>query len=211
MSSRAPLRILLATASSQSPACPSGALFDVLAVSPEGDVARALERHAAELVVIDDLAVCRRLRAQTTAPLVFLAADDADLIVRAFESGADDVVDERCDARVFEARMRCLLGRSRTAPARYEFGDLVVDSAAVQVLKNGVPVSMTPTEYRLLVHFVEHAGIAHSRDDLLQTVWGYSWRGDSRLVDVHVARLRAKLGARLLETVRGVGYRFVTG
>ena len=205
-----PLRILLATASAPSSTCPDGGLFDVLVVSPARDLTGAIGHHAAELVVIDDLAICPSLRASTSVPLVFLAADDPDLIVRAFEAGVDDVVDERCDPRVFEARMRCLLGRARSAPARYEFGDLVVDSAAVQVLKNGVPVSMTPTEYRLLVHFVEHAGIAHSRDDLLQTVWGYSWRGDTRLVDVHVARLRAKLGARLLETVRGVGYRFVT-
>lgn len=207
---QAPLRILLASASSPSLACPDGALFDVLAVSPARDLTLSIAGHAAQIVVIDDLAICRAVRVTTAVPLVFLVGDDSDLIVRAFEAGADDVVDPCCDARVFEARMRCLLGRARAVPVRREFGDVVVDPSAQLVLKNGVPVSITPIEYRLLVHFVENAGIVHSRGDLLQTVWGYSWLGDARLVDVHVARLRAKLGARLLETVRGVGYRFVT-
>ena len=207
---QAPLRILLAAASSPALISLGGVLFDVRATPRGEDLITSIARHAPEIVLLDDLATCRSLRAVTATPLVFVCSDDPDLIVRAFEAGAHDVVDGRCDPRVFEARMRCLLGRTRPAPARYEFGDLVVDPVAVQVLRNGVPVAITPTEYRLLVHFVEHAGIAHSRDDLLRIVWGHSWRGDTRLVDVHVARLRAKLGARLLETVRGVGYRFVT-
>jgi DNA-binding response OmpR family regulator len=66
---------------------------------------------------------------------------------------------------------------------------------------------LTPTEYRLLLDLAEHAGIVRSRDDLLQSVWGYDWSGDARLVDVHVQRLRAKIGAGAIETVRGLGYK----
>ena len=73
--------------------------------------------------------------------------------------------------------------------------------------REGTPVSLTATEYRLLVDLATHAGIVRSRDELLGSVWDYSWSGDTRLVDVHVQRLRAKVGRDVIETVRGLGYR----
>ena len=205
-----PLRILLAATGIASVMTFEKRAFDVRAVEVGVDLLELIDDHRAEVVITDDLALCRMLRTRTPVPLVFVADNDPDRIVAAFTAGAADVVDPLCHARVLQARIRVAMRHAPVPPARYEIGEIVVDPVAAQVHRAGVPVPITPTEYRLLLHFVEHAGIAHTRDELLQTVWGYSWGGDSRLVDVHVARLRAKLGARLLETVRGVGYRFVT-
>jgi DNA-binding response OmpR family regulator len=88
-------------------------------------------------------------------------------------------------------------------------GDLEIDRDGMEVRADGAPVSLTPTEYRLLLELAEHAGMVCSRERLLETVWGYVWTGDTRLVDMHVRRLRAKIGSEAIETVRGAGYKLV--
>ena len=89
--------------------------------------------------------------------------------------------------------------------------ELVIDRAGMEVHVAGEPVSLTPTEYRLLIELAEHPGVVCSRERLLEDVWGYIWAGDTRLVDMHVRRLRAKIGADMIETVRGAGYKLVKG
>jgi len=93
------------------------------------------------------------------------------------------------------------------ASAGSTFGDLEVDRDALEVRLAGRPVELTPTELRLLLCFVDSPGTVLTRDVLLEQVWDYQWGGDSRVVDVHVQRLRAKIGQDLIETVRGFGYK----
>ena len=160
---------------------------------------------------VDGITVCRSLRAQTPdLPIVILSArDDAFDVVLGLETGADDYVTKPFDPPVLIARLRALLRRvERIGNGRsITLGEVEIDEAGMRVLHGGAPVLLTPTEYRLLVDLARNVGIARSRADLLESVWGYTWTGDSRLVDVHIMRLRAKLGSKLVETVRGVGYR----
>jgi DNA-binding response OmpR family regulator len=93
----------------------------------------------------------------------------------------------------------------RTGPLR--FGTVEIDPDGVRVVRDGEPVTLTPTEMRLLLRFAESPGTVLSRDILLESVWNYQWGGDSRVVDVHVQRLRNKIGGDLIETVRGFGYK----
>ncbi|URN17151.1 winged helix-turn-helix domain-containing protein, partial [Streptomyces sudanensis] len=87
------------------------------------------------------------------------------------------------------------------------FGDLEVDTEGMEVRRGGAPVALTPTEMRLLLEFSSAPGTVLSRDRLLERVWDYGWGGDTRVVDVHVQRLRAKVGQDRIETVRGFGYK----
>jgi DNA-binding response OmpR family regulator len=87
------------------------------------------------------------------------------------------------------------------------FGDLEIDTEGMEVHKGGTPVALTPTEMRLLLEFSSAPGTVLSRDKLLERVWDYGWGGDTRVVDVHVQRLRTKIGQDRIETVRGFGYK----
>jgi DNA-binding response OmpR family regulator len=87
------------------------------------------------------------------------------------------------------------------------FGDLEIDTEGMEVRKDGAPVALTPTEMRLLLEFSSAPGTVLSRDKLLERVWDYGWGGDTRVVDVHVQRLRTKIGQDRIETVRGFGYK----
>jgi DNA-binding response OmpR family regulator len=90
-------------------------------------------------------------------------------------------------------------------------GEVEIDRQGMEVRVGSELVSLTPTEYRLLLELAEHSGAVLSRERLLEEVWGYVWAGDTRLVDMHVRRLRAKIGAETIETVRGAGYKLVKG
>jgi DNA-binding response OmpR family regulator len=112
------------------------------------------------------------------------------------------------------ARIRALLRRAQptTAAGRIELGDLLVDTLAHEVLVQGRKLSLTRREFELLAFLAAQPERVHSREELLRKVWGYDYVGETRTVDVHVRRLRAKLGEqnRLIETVTGVGYRFAS-
>jgi DNA-binding response OmpR family regulator len=112
---------------------------------------------------------------------------------------------------VLAARLRAVLRRAtRTEPAPVmRFGEMEIDPLGMEVRSAGEPVALTPTEYRLLLMLAENAGIVLSRERLLEDVWGYLWAGDTRLVDMHVRRLRGKVGHDAIETVRGAGYKLV--
>jgi DNA-binding response OmpR family regulator len=170
---------------------------------------------------MDGFELCRRLSGTNALPLVLLTArsDPIDIVV-GLECGADDYVIKPVEPRVLDARIKAVLRRSApavpaAAPAgRISLGSLVVDEAAMAVTRDGVEVHLTPTELRLLLELLHHAGQALSRRVLLERVWDYGYLGDSRLVDACVQRLRAKIedepgNPALIRTVRGVGYRLV--
>ena len=167
---------------------------------------------------LDGFEVCRRIRRTDQVPIILLTArsDDIDVVV-GLEPGADDYVVKPVQPRVLDARIRAVLRRhsGSAAPEQADvavFGDLSVDRSAMIVSRNGAPISLTPTELKLLVELSRRPGQALSRQQLLRLVWDHDYLGDSRLVDACVQRLRAKVelvpgDPQLIRTVRGIGYR----
>jgi DNA-binding response OmpR family regulator len=177
-----------------------------------------LDRHGFGIVVLDiglpgmdGFDVCRRLRARSTVPIVMLTARDEEADrVAGLELGADDYVPKPFSPRELAARIKAVLRRTSgfETPARLALGDLAIDRDAHEARLAGRPVELTGKEFDLLAFLVEHAGIVFSREQLLDRVWGMSFAGGTRTVDVHVAQLRRKLGrAELIRTVRGAGYK----
>lgn len=166
------------------------------------------------------LDVCRMLRALSPVPIIIVTAqtDTVDLVT-GLEAGADDYVTKPIILRALDARIRALLRRAalQDPPGRqrHEFGHLELRTTEATVLKHGVPIELTKTEFRLLCELAENANAVLSRDQLLERVWGYEHLGDSRLVDAHIHRLRAKIeidpdNPTLVVTVRGLGYRLAS-
>ncbi|WP_433891593.1 two-component system response regulator CseB [Streptomyces sp. CA-111067] len=165
---------------------------------------------------LDGVSLCRRIRDESTVPVIMLSARaEAIDVVLGLEAGADDYVTKPFDGAVLVARIRAVLRRFRATaadepaadPARLAFGDIVIDPEGLEVTRGGERLALTPTEMRLLLEFAGAPGTVLSRDRLLARVWDYEWGGDTRVVDVHVQRLRAKIGQHRLETVRGFGYK----
>jgi DNA-binding response OmpR family regulator len=161
----------------------------------------------------DGFDVCREIRARSTVPVLFLTArdDEVDRIL-GLELGADDYLVKPFSPRELVARVRAILRRTREGPAPQEVitvGDLDVDLRRRESRRAGEVVALTTREFDLLAFLANNVGLALSRQQLLDGVWGSDWYGDERTVDVHVAQLRKKLGSDLpLATVWGVGYRF---
>jgi DNA-binding response OmpR family regulator len=169
---------------------------------------------------LDGVSLCRSIRDESTVPVIMLSAraDSIDVVL-GLEAGADDYVTKPFDGAVLVARIRAVLRRfdrangGRQDPASTDggglltFGELEIDTVGMEVRRAGEPVSLTPTEMRLLLEFSSAPGTVLSRDRLLERVWDYGWGGDTRVVDVHVQRLRGKIGQDRLETVRGFGYK----
>jgi DNA-binding response OmpR family regulator len=168
------------------------------------------------LPIRDGLEVCRELRRLSNVPILMLTArDDSVDKVLGLELGADDYVTKPFDGRELVARIRSLLRRARSqftgAAISLAGGRVRIDQALQAVTVEGSPVSLTPTEFGLLVHLARHPGQVFSRETLLEQVWGYEYPGDLRTVDVHVRRLRQKVEAdpshpNLICTRFGVGY-----
>ena len=165
---------------------------------------------------IDGLEVCRRLRSRSNVPIVFLTArdDEIDRIV-GLELGADDYVTKPFSPRELVARVKAILRRTEAGagdddrPAVVAVGDhIVVDCGRREVTCRGEVVPLATREFDLLLHLARNRGLALSRRQLLDGVWGADWVGDDRTVDVHIRQLRKKLGEDMdLVTVWGVGYR----
>jgi DNA-binding response OmpR family regulator len=163
------------------------------------------------------LEVLRELRGEPATrdlPVLVLTARAAEMDrLLGFEHGADDYLVKPFSPRELVARVRALLRRSRPEreSAVIDVGPLVVDTAAHQASWNGRALDLTRREFGLLAFFVRHPGRVLTREELLRKVWGYDYVGETRTVDVHVRRLRAKLGeaGRAIETVTGAGYKFV--
>ncbi|MFI2617016.1 two-component system response regulator CseB [Streptomyces sp. NPDC018584] len=176
---------------------------------------------------LDGIGLCRRIREESLVPVLMMSARGDSLdVVAGLEAGADDYVIKPVDIGIMVARIRTLLrratfGTDRSAGASPEapgpgtashllvFGDLTIDTRGLDVHRAGALVPLTPTELRLLLAFAEHPGTVLDRRRLLRDVWDYGWEGDTRVVDLAVVRLRKKIGAHRIETVRGFGYKLV--
>jgi DNA-binding response OmpR family regulator len=172
---------------------------------------------------ISGFEVCRVIRRTSITPVIMVTAQtDTSDLVNGFDAGADDYVTKPVVPKELSARIRAALRRTQTvepspsnAKSLNKIGDVEIDRALSVVRKNGVEISLTKTEFRLLVEFADHPGMVLSRDQLLERVWGYEYLGDSRLVDAHVRRLRVKVETQpeeptMIVTVRGMGYRLLS-
>jgi DNA-binding response OmpR family regulator len=175
---------------------------------------------------LDGFEVCRILRQEMIVPILMLTAlsDEVDKVV-GLEVGADDYLTKPFSLREFVARVKAMLRRvrliqeslanesKRIDAERLVFDDLTIDLTSRQVWCRGEPLQLKLKEYELLVYLTKHRGIALSRDQILERVWGWDFSGGSRTVDVHVRWLRKKIEPdpahpTRIVTVRGVGYRF---
>ncbi|QFZ19499.1 response regulator transcription factor [Saccharothrix syringae] len=162
---------------------------------------------------VDGLQVCRTLRARGDLPIIIVTArTDAADVIAGLEAGADDYVTKPLVASVLAARIRALLRRTGRHDEVLRVGDLEVRPDAGSVHRDGTEVHLTRTEFRLLVELASAGGRVVTREQLLQRVWGYDYYGDTRLLDVHIRRLRRKVehnpdDPKLVVTVRGSGYR----
>lgn len=200
--------------------------FDVV-TAEDGDQGLIVWRESEPVLALldvmlpgmDGVSLCRAIRAESQIPVILMSArSDPIDVVMGLEAGADDYVTKPFEPAVLAARLRAALRRvappDEDRPVIVEVGPLVVDREGYVVTRDGEAIALTPTEYRLLIEFVDNVGMALDRATLLERVWGYGWAGDTRLVDVHVQRLRAKIetdpaSPELVQTVRGVGYKLV--
>jgi DNA-binding response OmpR family regulator len=186
----------------------------------------ALRRDQPDVVLLDlmlpDLdgfAVCREIRRHSDVPVIMVTArTDSHDVVAGLEAGADDYVTKPLVAKELSARIRALMRRaepmSASHPRRFRIGDLELGVDEGEVTRDQVPIPLTRTEYRLLVELADAGGRVCSREHLLSRVWGYDYFGDSRIVDVHIRRLRLKIerdpaSPKHVVTARGLGYRLV--
>ena len=191
-------------------------------VCPTGDNALAELRDFRPDVVLldvmlpgkDGIEVCKEIRAESGVPIVMLTArsDTVDVIV-GLESGADDYVVKPFKPKELVARIRARVRRfEEPAPEMITVGDLVIDVAGHQVTRDGRPIALTPLEFDLLLCLARKPWQVFTREVLLEQVWGYRHTADTRLVNVHVQRLRSKVehdpeSPEIVVTVRGVGYK----
>jgi DNA-binding response OmpR family regulator len=190
------------------------------------EAAVLIDAPQVDVVLVDgrrDLAgsrsLCRLLRATGVSAPMLLILTEGGLAAVAADWGCDDVVLDGAGPAEVEARIRLAIGRARQPEstshedrAEIRSGDLVVDEATYAARLRGRPLDLTYKEFELLKYLAQHPGRVFTRAQLLQEVWGYDYFGGTRTIDVHVRRLRAKLGPEheaLIGTVRNVGYRFV--
>jgi DNA-binding response OmpR family regulator len=161
--------------------------------------------------------VCREIRTVSQVPVLLLSARSDHLdVVQALDAGADDYLVKPFDLEVLAARIRAVVRRcgGGTAPEPGELrdvGPLRVDERRLVVTRDGIDLRLTPTELRILLLLADEKGRVLCRRQILDRVWGATWDGETRLVDVHVQRLRKKIGEDVVETVRGFGYRLAVG
>ncbi|MDA8398630.1 MAG: response regulator transcription factor [Actinomycetota bacterium] len=201
--------------------------YEVLEAATGEEALNTFSHHPADVVLIDlmlpgmdGFECCRGLRRVSDAPIIIVTArSDTHDVVAGLEAGADDYVTKPFVAKELAARIRALLRRYRSSDADsapLSFGELELLPDEGVVRRNGHDVHLTRTEFRLLCEFAESPGKILSRETLLDRVWGYGYFGDSRLVDVHIRRLRTKIepdpaNPTHVMTVRGLGYKLAYG
>jgi DNA-binding response OmpR family regulator len=194
--------------------------FRVIWAARGADGLEALQRNEIRLAILDlqlpdadGLDLCRTIRQTSRLPIVIVTARDEEVDrIMGLELGADDYVTKPFSPRELVARVRAVLRRAEPddSSERVVAGDLVLEHAGRTVAVGGDPVELTGMEFDLLAFLLAHPGIVMSRERLLARVWGLSFPGGTRTVDVHVAQLRKKLDRPdLIRTVRGSGYKAV--
>jgi DNA-binding response OmpR family regulator len=191
-----------------------------VASTGEGALEQAAEEAPSLIVLdlmlpdLDGIDVCRRVRQRADVPILMLTArdDDVDKII-GLEVGADDYLTKPFNPGELVARVKSILRRANPErreleSACLELGDLTIDAGRREVTVGDEEVQLAPKEFDLLWELLDHRGLVLTRDQLLERVWGYTFAGDTRTVDVHVRQLRRKLGeASPIVTVWGVGYK----
>ena len=195
--------------------------FDTAVVADGSRAMPALREFKPDLVLLDlmlpgmnGIDVCKAIRAESGVPVVMLTAktDTVDIVL-GLESGADDYVVKPFKPKELVARIRARLRRTEAEPAEsLTIGDLSIDVPGHEVLRDGVAIQLTPLEFDLLVALARKPRQVFTREVLLEQVWGYRHAADTRLVNVHVQRLRSKVERdpehpEVVLTVRGVGYK----
>ena len=195
--------------------------YGVRTAATGGDALTQAESERPDLIVldlmlpdIDGIEVCRRIRKSSDVPILMLTARDEDVDkIIGLEVGADDYLTKPFNPRELVARVKSILRRS--APERKQIeskvmrhGDLLIDAGRRETRVGEEEIQLAPKEFDLLWELLDHRGLVLTRDQLLERVWGYTFAGDTRTVDVHVRQLRRKLGdASPIVTVWGVGYK----
>lgn len=195
--------------------------FDTVVVDDGLAAVKAAERENPDLILLDlmlpgmsGVDVCRTVRETSAVPIIMLTAktDTVDVVL-GLESGADDYVTKPFKPKELVARVRARLRRQEDSPSEtLEVGDLTIDVPGHAVFRDGKEISLTPLEFDLLHTLASRPKQVFSRDELLEKVWGYQHTSDTRLVNVHVQRLRSKIeldpeNPQIVLTVRGVGYK----
>jgi two-component system alkaline phosphatase synthesis response regulator PhoP len=195
--------------------------YAVKAVSNGTDALAQVEAEQPALIVLDlmlpdmdGIDVCRRIRQRRDIPILMLTARDEDIDkIIGLEVGADDYMTKPFNPRELVARVKSILRRSTperrvSESAEIRHGDLHVDAGRREVRVGDEEIQLAPKEFDLLWELLDHRGLVLTRDQLLERVWGYTFAGDTRTVDVHVRQVRRKLGdASPIVTVWGVGYK----
>lgn len=200
----------------------TGSGYEVAGFSEPKSFYAALEKRKPDLVVIDvmlpqedGLSVTKNLRSNpefSDLPIVMVTAKDSEMdYVRGLDCGADDYVAKPFSVMIFLSRVKALLRRTQDKDDRkfYQYKSISVDDKKHKVYSNDREVELTYKEYEILKYLILNRGIAVTRGQLLNTVWGYDSESDSRTVDSHILTLRKKLGesGALIETIRNVGYK----
>lgn len=195
--------------------------FDTVAVTDGALAVETAAREQPDLILLDlmlpgmnGIDICRLIRQESSVPIIMLTAktDTVDVVL-GLESGADDYVNKPFKAKELVARIRARLRATVDGPSEIiEVGDLSIDVPAHTVKRGGEEISLTPLEFDLLLELARKPQQVFTREELLGKVWGYRHASDTRLVNVHVQRLRAKIekdpeNPQIVLTVRGVGYK----
>ena len=195
--------------------------YNVRTTSSGVEALKLVESEQPALVVldlmlpdIDGVEVCKRIRETRDLPVLMLTARDEDVDkIIGLEVGADDYMTKPFNPRELVARVRAILrraapDRTKRESAVIQHGDLVIDAGRREARVGELEIQLAPKEFDLLWELLDHRGLVLTRDQLLERVWGYTFAGDTRTVDVHVRQLRRKLGdASPIVTVWGVGYK----
>lgn len=194
--------------------------FQILEASDGSEGLKSFEHNKIDCVLldimipkVDGISLLKKIREISSIPVILVTAkgEESDKLL-GFDVGADDYITKPFSPKILVAKVKALLKRvnSQVDSNIREFSGIEINKLSHEIKVDNVPLSLTPNEYDLLIYLTDNAGIALSRDNILDNVWGYDYYGDIRTVDTNIKRLREKLGSKsnYIVTVRGSGYKF---